>query len=699
MPGVCPRCNREVYFAEEKLALGKVWHTFCFSCCNCRKLLNSCSVVTHLGELFCKNCYVRLSLSTTNHEIKATPHSSATLALSAWDSLNCYCCGAENTTGNASQNRNQHYPSGKCRLRGGGSEVEETNICFDEEKKYFLENECANLGIVNSMTTICDPPPSPTAVTTWYNRQHSKCRSTLTLESQKNNVVAKDCRFEAQEQENDQSEPKTSFSNNEVNITEAQLSTDQTRVTPINWNNKINEYDPAYEFSADNVIIPSRRKFAYPPVPPPRNPLPSRRRVSFYDVVFGDTRENDQNCITNMQDARRRPCYDNDNNKGYTKSYDIWQADDPVGKNDGGYENVNISYTEDSGRMHFERSASDYGEEDTLSKCNDIEKNHGQDRCVEGNTESRTYRIMNEKDDASSKEDTMTYGQQNGPNLSNELDDNERMRGGCGGPCGSRLRPPCGTIKLIETTCHCKREPDPCRAIVTSCTTCSSPCTDRRGCCPPANERPICKKPIIRCRAPCTGESQTCGGGGCCGSGCRGGCGKPGQTCLPARPCAVPPCRPCSPCSSPRPCSPQVICCCGGRKGGSCCGSGGSSACCCRSKSPICRASRTRRCCSTDRAELVDSVCCRPKSGCECLGGGLDCQRCGRKVYQAEMQIVSGMPFHNICFSCYCCRKPLESLTYQENCGEIYCKQCYVRNFGPQGYGYGVGPGALQTPM
>ena len=24
---------------------------------------------------------------------------------------------------------------------------------------------------------------------------------------------------------------------------------------------------------------------------------------------------------------------------------------------------------------------------------------------------------------------------------------------------------------------------------------------------------------------------------------------------------------------------------------------------------------------------------------CECLGGGQDCQRCGRKVYQAEMQV------------------------------------------------------------
>lgn len=131
--------------------------------------------MTHLSELFCKNCYIRLFLSTANHAIKAIPNSSATLTLSK-ELLNCYCCDAENSIGNASLNRNQHYQSDKYRLRGGGSEVEETNICLDEEKKHFIENECANLGIVNSMTTICDPPPSPTAITTWYNRQHSRFR-------------------------------------------------------------------------------------------------------------------------------------------------------------------------------------------------------------------------------------------------------------------------------------------------------------------------------------------------------------------------------------------------------------------------------------------------------------------------------------------------------------------------------------------
>ncbi|KAK9297150.1 hypothetical protein QLX08_009028 [Tetragonisca angustula] len=686
MPGVCPRCNREVFFAEEKLALGKVWHTFCFSCRNCRKLLNNCNVVTHLGELFCKSCYVRLS--TANYEIKETQHSPAILTVSTEKSLNCHCSDRESSIGNASLNRDQYYRSDKCRLRGGGSEAEEINVCLGKEKGRFLENECADLNVVNSMTTICDTPPSPTAVTT----------CALPLESQKNNTVAKDYRFESQKQETDQFESKTSFSNNEVNITEAQLSTDKTQVTTVNRDNKINEYDPVYEFNGNShFIIPSRRKFAYPPVPPPRIPLPSRRRVSFHDVVFGEMRDDHQDRVMKMQNVHRGPCCNNDDRQECNNSYDIWQADDSVDKNDGGYENVNVNHIEDSGRMHFERSASDCDEEDTPSKHSGNEGNREQDRCcVEDSSESRSYRITNEKDDALPREDTTMYGHQSGLYSSNELDENERMRGGCVGPCGSRLRPLCGAVK-VETACFCKREPEQCRNIATSYTTCSSnvqPIIERRCCCSLPIERPICKKPIIRCRQSCEPQG---GGGGCCGGGCRGGCGKPGQTCLPAKPCVVPSCRPCSPCSPPRSCPPQVICYCG-RKCGNCCGSGGGTMCGCRSKNPGCRV-RTRRCCSTDRANPIDQRCCRPKTACECFGGGLDCQRCGRKVYQAEMQIVSGTPFHNTCFSCYCCRKPLESLTYQENCGEIYCKQCYVRNFGPQGYGYGVGPGTLQTPM
>ncbi|KAK2493362.1 hypothetical protein MC885_008627 [Smutsia gigantea] len=41
------------------------------------------------------------------------------------------------------------------------------------------------------------------------------------------------------------------------------------------------------------------------------------------------------------------------------------------------------------------------------------------------------------------------------------------------------------------------------------------------------------------------------------------------------------------------------------------------------------------------------------------------------------------------------CGKSLESTTLTEKEGEIYCKGCYAKNFGPKGFGYGQGAGAL----
>lgn len=57
MPGICPRCSKNVYFAEEKQALGKSWHKLCFVCANCKKLLDSGSITEHDGEMFCNSCY------------------------------------------------------------------------------------------------------------------------------------------------------------------------------------------------------------------------------------------------------------------------------------------------------------------------------------------------------------------------------------------------------------------------------------------------------------------------------------------------------------------------------------------------------------------------------------------------------------------------------------------------------------------
>lgn len=57
------------------------------------------------------------------------------------------------------------------------------------------------------------------------------------------------------------------------------------------------------------------------------------------------------------------------------------------------------------------------------------------------------------------------------------------------------------------------------------------------------------------------------------------------------------------------------------------------------------------------------------------------------------------LPFqawHIACFNCHQCRKRLESTILCEREGEIYCKTCYGKYFGPKGYGYGVGSGTLQ---
>lgn len=59
MPGICPRCSKNVYFAEEKIALGKVWHKSCFACATCHKTLDSTNCTEHNEEMYCKSCYGR----------------------------------------------------------------------------------------------------------------------------------------------------------------------------------------------------------------------------------------------------------------------------------------------------------------------------------------------------------------------------------------------------------------------------------------------------------------------------------------------------------------------------------------------------------------------------------------------------------------------------------------------------------------
>ncbi|KAG7283434.1 hypothetical protein CRUP_031487 [Coryphaenoides rupestris] len=78
------------------------------------------------------------------------------------------------------------------------------------------------------------------------------------------------------------------------------------------------------------------------------------------------------------------------------------------------------------------------------------------------------------------------------------------------------------------------------------------------------------------------------------------------------------------------------------------------------------------------------------------FGGTDKCPRCGKAVYAAEKVIGAGSAWHKSgCFRCALCGKGLESTTLADKDGEIYCKACYGKNFGPKGFGYGQGAGAL----
>jgi len=55
----CPKCNKSVYAAEERLAGDHKFHKTCFKCETCNKMLDSTNCTPHGTELYCRNCYGR----------------------------------------------------------------------------------------------------------------------------------------------------------------------------------------------------------------------------------------------------------------------------------------------------------------------------------------------------------------------------------------------------------------------------------------------------------------------------------------------------------------------------------------------------------------------------------------------------------------------------------------------------------------
>ncbi|XP_059468790.1 muscle LIM protein Mlp84B-like isoform X1 [Neocloeon triangulifer] len=71
------------------------------------------------------------------------------------------------------------------------------------------------------------------------------------------------------------------------------------------------------------------------------------------------------------------------------------------------------------------------------------------------------------------------------------------------------------------------------------------------------------------------------------------------------------------------------------------------------------------------------------------------CPKCGKSVYAAEERVAGGLKFHKMCFKCGLCNKLLDSTNCTEHEGELFCKVCHARKYGPKGYGFGGGAGCL----
>jgi len=75
---------------------------------------------------------------------------------------------------------------------------------------------------------------------------------------------------------------------------------------------------------------------------------------------------------------------------------------------------------------------------------------------------------------------------------------------------------------------------------------------------------------------------------------------------------------------------------------------------------------------------------------------GEGCPRCDFAVYAAEAIPVKDRNYHKKCFCCNECGKALDSTNACNGPdGEIHCKTCYGKSFGPKGVGFGLGAGCL----
>ena len=75
------------------------------------------------------------------------------------------------------------------------------------------------------------------------------------------------------------------------------------------------------------------------------------------------------------------------------------------------------------------------------------------------------------------------------------------------------------------------------------------------------------------------------------------------------------------------------------------------------------------------------------------FGGAPKCPKCDKAVYHAERVVgLGGVDWHKACLRCEKCNRTLHSVAeITDRKGDIFCKVCYAKLFGPKGVGYAGG--------
>lgn len=67
--------------------------------------------------------------------------------------------------------------------------------------------------------------------------------------------------------------------------------------------------------------------------------------------------------------------------------------------------------------------------------------------------------------------------------------------------------------------------------------------------------------------------------------------------------------------------------------------------------------------------------------------------------YLTKYDLLPEQKWHKRCYNCLDCTRPLDAMVFCDGPdGEIYCKLCYAKRFGPKGYGFAAGAGGVLVP-